>query len=81
MPEKELFASDLSDTWTKKVFWSSEISKYSGIDDWSEKPTWKLGEASKKWANALTDQQEDTGRKYEWKKITNTPETSGEHSA
>ena len=72
MAEKEHFAPDLSDTWAKKVYWRSEISKYPGINSWSEKPsTWKVGEANKKWANALTDdQQEETdGRKYLWKKI------------
>ena len=78
MPEKEPFASDLSDTWAKKFYWRSEISKYPGINNWSEEPTWKVGEANKKWANALTDDhQEDTGRKYEWKKIEKTSETSG----
>ena len=78
MPEKEPFAPDLSDTWTKKPYWRSEISKYPGINNWSEKLTWKVGEANKKWANALTDdQQEDAGRKYEWKKIKKTSETSG----
>ena len=78
MPEKEPFASDLSDKWAEKFYWRSEISKYPGINNWSEKPTWKVGEANKKWANALTDdQKEDAGRKYEWKKIEKTSETSG----
>ena len=76
MPEKELFESDLSDTWSKKAYWRSEICKYAGINEWSEKPTWKLGEANKIWANALTDQQEGADRKYEWKKIEKTSETS-----
>ena len=76
MPERELFASDLSETWAKKAYWRSEISKYPGINDWSERPTWKLGEATKNWANALTDQENDTDRKYKWKKMEKTSETS-----
>ena len=77
MSEKEPFAPNLSKEWAEEVNWKKEVYKYPGIQDWSEKPTWKLGEETKKWANALTDKEVD-GRKYEWKKIEKMEATDGE---
>ena len=62
------FATSLSDTLTKGVYWRSEICKYSGIQEWSEDVKWNLGTDTKKWANAMTAQG-DSDEMFKWKRV------------